>query len=638
MAKTAKGRVVRAASKEYTARTEYFQGREHLVVPVVALVEGVVHAMNSAHPELVTAEEYSYAPGGWNGRPLFLGHPERGGEPVSGNSPALLEEECIGIVFNAAVRKRKLTMEAWIDVARATEIAPELLKRVQDRKPIEISVGVFVETDEEAGVYEGKEYLGAWHDIVPDHLALLPAGDEGACSVDMGCGVRAAKETAMDVSMYSQWLEAEQGATGAEALKSLIKTLRNIPQSVRDGMAKEDFAGPSESFPIQEPIDVHDAAASLGRAKGNRNEIKRKIIAIAYRKGDTYVAQLPDGWKHKADQKAASRTIMQRIAGLFRASQNADEMSGDDLMRRLYDALRDVESNLSYVQTYHPVTDPAHVVYCCWIPSAANGFESGMGYQSVMYERAFELSDTGVVTLNAARIEVEPVMRYEPVEGAQPLAASAPKNAAAAGAPCSCQHENAPLSTQERTMTKTERVKALIAKATKMFTPEDQAMLEAATEAQLVRFETAAAEPAATTAVVAETVAAVVVPAAVAAVAVAAADVQDPKKPTLEDLIGSADADTQDMFNEGRRLGAEKRTKTIEALKKTGRCSFTDVELKAMRQSELDRLVALAGSNVREAIDYSGLGGPKDLSANAGEVPDAPSLDEALKADRAAKK
>jgi hypothetical protein len=191
-----KTRQLKLAAASYETREEMFEGRAHLVVPVVALVEGVLHAMNSATPELVTAEEFTKPAvvGGFNGRPLFEGHPLVEGEPVPGNSPKLLEELSIGRVFNAAAKKNKLTMEAWIDIAKAEQLAPKLLERIRAGKTIEISVGVFCDSDEdETGEYDGKKYAGAWRDIVPDHLALLPSDDTGACSVEMGCGVRAAK-------------------------------------------------------------------------------------------------------------------------------------------------------------------------------------------------------------------------------------------------------------------------------------------------------------------------------------------------------------------------------------------------------------------------------------------------------------
>jgi hypothetical protein len=89
---------------------------------------GVMFAMNAPNPELVTAEEFSRAPGGWNGRPVFEGHPLVDGKPVSGNLPEVLEAKRIGIVFNTGIKKKKLVMEAWLDIAACEERAPELLR------------------------------------------------------------------------------------------------------------------------------------------------------------------------------------------------------------------------------------------------------------------------------------------------------------------------------------------------------------------------------------------------------------------------------------------------------------------------------------------------------------------------------
>lgn len=604
-------------SEGYLVRVAQYDGREYIVVPVVGLVQGVVHAMNAENPELVLSEEFSQAPAGWNGRPIFYGHPERGGVQVSGNSPDVLEQERIGIVFNTAIRKNKLTMEAWIDVVLAEARAPELLARARAGKAIEISVGAFVNTDDEVGNYEGQPYVGAWHDIVPDHLALLPAGDTGACSIDMGCGVRAAKGTFME-HMYFEWLEP-----GAET-DTLLKTLRNIPQSERDKMPAENFAGPNMSFPIMEPGDVAAAASSLGRAKGDRNAIKRKIISIAYRLGDSYVSQLPEDWKKQADQKVASGGLLARMMKFIKTLQTPSEMSGSDLMMKLSEALREVEPNLAGCVTYFPVNDPSHVVYECWEPSGAVGSEYGMGYTYTMYERAFELSDAGTVTVNAARFEVQPVVTYEPVEGAQPTVAKVKD--AAAGEPCRCQqHENSPEHLQEKAMNKTERVKALIAKyktnKVAVFTDADQAFLEAASDDQLTRFEAAAVE------VKVEPV-----------VAAAAAVVETKTEATFESLLASADPATRDAINEGKRIGEERKAATIAALKATSRCKITDEKLKAMSQAELDQLVELAGAP-KVAIDNTGRGIAVDREEGGDQpVADMPDLGDAIKANREAKK
>jgi hypothetical protein len=173
-------------------RTATFQQREHLVVPTVALVEGVIWPMNAEHPELVLFEEFTRGLQGWNGRPVVYGHPMLQGEAVSANDPKILEGWCFGQTFNAFANpnKKSLEMESWIDPVRAQIIgAQELIDRLNAGKPIEISVGVFTKEQETSGVYtNGDKYGGIWREPVPDHLAYLPDGQIGACSNDMGCG------------------------------------------------------------------------------------------------------------------------------------------------------------------------------------------------------------------------------------------------------------------------------------------------------------------------------------------------------------------------------------------------------------------------------------------------------------------
>jgi hypothetical protein len=172
-------------------RLETFEGREHVVLPVVALVEGVIHASNSATPELVLAEEFGKVPQGWDGRPVMMNHPEMGGAKVSANSPAVLERWQIGTVFHSRVKDKRLLMEAYLDPARVEAVGTEavaLLEKARAGELVEVSVGVFVASEEAAGEFNGLRFVGIWRDIVPDHLALLPEGAVGACNVDMGCG------------------------------------------------------------------------------------------------------------------------------------------------------------------------------------------------------------------------------------------------------------------------------------------------------------------------------------------------------------------------------------------------------------------------------------------------------------------
>lgn len=187
-------RSVLLASATGELRTAKFQEREHLILPVIMMVEGVVHAVNAEQPELVLAEEFGRAFGGWNGRPVTLDHPVSGGKHVSANDPRILEAYAVGNIFNAKLLPDRLAAEAWIDIERAmrsTEGA-NLVERARNKEPIEVSVGAITVTEAKEGTFKGEKYYGIWRNIVPDHLAMLPKGTRGACSNDMGCGVRAA--------------------------------------------------------------------------------------------------------------------------------------------------------------------------------------------------------------------------------------------------------------------------------------------------------------------------------------------------------------------------------------------------------------------------------------------------------------
>lgn len=184
-------RHVHLAAQPVSVRTARFEGRDRVVVPIVALAEGVIQALGSDGPELVLASEFSIAPGGWNGRPVMNDHPMAGGEPISANEPALLESASYGQIFNTQVVGKKLAMEEWLDPVKAAALGGEpkaMLERSLAGAGTPVSVGVSVYLEPTAGVWNGKPYDGIWRNITPDHVANLPEGGRGACSAEMGCG------------------------------------------------------------------------------------------------------------------------------------------------------------------------------------------------------------------------------------------------------------------------------------------------------------------------------------------------------------------------------------------------------------------------------------------------------------------
>ena len=172
-------------------REETLMGRNHLVVPVVALVEMVLQSSTSENPELALAEEFGANPLSWNGRPIVVNHPEIDGEKVSASLPEVVDKEKIGEIYNTILDGKKLKLEAWIDLERAENLGGtiyETVKKLQEgEEVVEVSTGLFSNVEEKAGQFNEEDYQGIWRNIVPDHLAILSEAT-GACSIEDGCG------------------------------------------------------------------------------------------------------------------------------------------------------------------------------------------------------------------------------------------------------------------------------------------------------------------------------------------------------------------------------------------------------------------------------------------------------------------
>lgn len=248
-------------------RTATFEGKEHLVVPVVALMEGVIHAVNAETPELVLAEELKNCFAGFNGRPVVAGHPDDGVTQISANDPEVLEKEAFGMIFNAKVEDKKLKAEAWLDPRKASknERAQNVIDRIKKNEMVEVSVGVFTATENKSGTFEGKEFVGIWRGIVPDHLAMLSEGTEGACSVDMGCGApRAAQKEGNMAEGKTPLEKAEEsseerirsatvmrnGQEDAQSDIELREMLHSALQMVEPGFLGVDAVFPSENLVV----------------------------------------------------------------------------------------------------------------------------------------------------------------------------------------------------------------------------------------------------------------------------------------------------------------------------------------------------------------------------------------------------
>ncbi|MFI5222659.1 MAG: DUF2213 domain-containing protein [Nitrospirales bacterium] len=253
------------------ARVEQYQGREHLIVPVVALMDGVIHAVNASTPERVTAATLTKAAHSWNGRPLVLGHPMKNGRQCSANEPAIEASHRFGTIFNSRMSGAKLLMDAYVDPVAAERLGgADFVQNLRDGRQCEVSVGAYVMTDNEAGVHMGKPYKATWLETVGDHLAFLPGG-RGACSIEMGCGAhRAAMHlvTAEEIKMLD---------SPRRSLKERILALFNASETFQDFEQGLEALGSSSSGNFGHsgrPGQVGGSGGKGGKGGGGGNRYK----------------------------------------------------------------------------------------------------------------------------------------------------------------------------------------------------------------------------------------------------------------------------------------------------------------------------------------------------------------------------
>lgn len=172
-------------AKTKLVRNDKMAGRDYLVVPMVMLTEGV-HA-GSEGPYLYQASEIAKRPSIWNKKPVVVGHPD---EP-SACTPEILSVRQIGDIMNAKWdgKNNRLTAEAWLDEDMLSRVDKEntIHDAIKNGETLELSTGLFADSDEEPGEWNGEAYQGTLKNFGPDHLAVLPDA-VGACSIEDGAG------------------------------------------------------------------------------------------------------------------------------------------------------------------------------------------------------------------------------------------------------------------------------------------------------------------------------------------------------------------------------------------------------------------------------------------------------------------
>lgn len=303
-----------------TIRTAVYDNREHLVVPVVAMVEGVVWAVNSDVPEFVPAEELAETPYQWNGRGCFAGHPEDGDGQVTANTPRTLEKS-FGLVFDAADSKRilstrRLELFAWLDPAKAELVgvdAADVVRRLKAGEVVEVSVGCYVEAEDVDGTFNGKPYHGVWRNIVSDHLAFLASDETGACSVNAGCG---AGRTASQRRVQTRHLITAEGIRREEdmATATTQRPPKQMPKAASS--VKEKVKAFLKTLQEDPAIEAVEETAELIGFNTISSLIDQAVVALGEASKSASALILDEGTESSGDEDAEEEVEDARIEAL----------------------------------------------------------------------------------------------------------------------------------------------------------------------------------------------------------------------------------------------------------------------------------------------------------------------------------
>lgn len=181
-------------------RNETLEGRPYLAAPMVMMVEGVLNGSDG--PLFYPAEELAKVPQVWNTKPVVVQHPTLNGKSLSACDPDVLEKYRVGMIMNTSWDGQRLKAEAWLEPSRLEAVDSRVLNAVQKGEMMEVSTGLFSETEPKPGVFKGRHYKGVVRNLRPDHLAILP-DSIGACSIADGAGLMRNSRKEMELILNS---------------------------------------------------------------------------------------------------------------------------------------------------------------------------------------------------------------------------------------------------------------------------------------------------------------------------------------------------------------------------------------------------------------------------------------------------
>jgi hypothetical protein len=301
----------------YQIREETFEGRKYIVVPVVMMKEGV---HSGSHGPILHREEtlarYTEA---WNGIPITVNHPsDEEGKNISANSPEVLEESAVGLVFNTHYSDG-LRAEAWLDEEKLKEVDPDAYEYVIQGHPLDVSVGTFSDSEPIEGEWEGETYESIAINYRPDHLALLP-GVQGACSWADGCGIRANQKGGSMEDSTKIFKQLNQDGYAVVPILYQEKGYRELLQSLQSQLDSMDINGQKYHHLQEVYEDYFIYAVHIRGGNGSETLYKR-----GYTVNDSGVVEFGDDPPVEVKRKVIYETMKKMVRTKKPSTNNQNE-------------------------------------------------------------------------------------------------------------------------------------------------------------------------------------------------------------------------------------------------------------------------------------------------------------------------
>lgn len=528
-------------------------GVEHVIAPIVMLVgDSVIFPINAESPEFVPADILGVAPAGWNGRPLMSGdHPSDNGAMVSANIPVILEGHQFGTLFNARFEANRLRGEVWIDPNRAAAVPDglEILQRIKDGDPVEISVGAFVVVERTAGSHNGQDYGSIWREVIPDHVALLREGLIGACSLEMGCGTpRALQHHVVEAAGMRLMTAAEVTTLSTHARPSIGDRVEVIGTPQVEGQT------------VGTVRTLEEGASGVGIEFDSKpGEVFNWYVPTQLRISQTAAPAAAT----EADPSEATVDVQAKILQFFGSEEAmlavAQGVTDTELRELLMDALKRIEPQACYIQAVSP--DDKTVVYLV-------DPDPGGPMPLKPYMRSYSTAEGGAITFAEERIPVRRREEWVPVAGYQRQEPAAPHGA------CGCGGNQGAQGAGGRIMK--ERITALIANPRSPFQEGDRAYLETLSEERIADAEAKAAEP--------------------------EPQRQEPAEGTVQ--VSEEELSSLRSMKAERDATRAAQKKVLVGKLKTAQTTYPEARLNAMEVEQLREIAALVGLDAPNDVEF----------------------------------